>query len=49
MKSKSPADCADNRQGHQTHAIARMSQNNSIVSQSPEKGKAHGGLSQLRE
>jgi hypothetical protein len=46
-KTKAPQIAGNNLKGH-SHAIARMSTNKAIVSQSPEKGKAHHGMLQLQ-
>jgi hypothetical protein len=48
MKYKSPTDCANNQRGYLSHAIAHMGFDNSIVSLSRVKGKAHYDLSQLQ-
>ena len=47
-KSKSPNRSANSHQGYLSHAIARMSLDNSIVSQSRTKGKAHNDVPQLQ-
>lgn len=48
MKNKAPQIAGNNLKGHLSQAIARMVHDNAIVSQSPEKGKAHNGLLQLQ-
>ena len=48
MKTTSPADCVNNRQGYQTNAIAHAGLDKTIVSLSRKKGKAHNDVPQLR-
>ena len=47
LRSVPPA-AANCWRGHQTHAIAHVSLDNSIVNQSREKRKAHNGVPQLQ-
>jgi hypothetical protein len=48
MKQKAPLVAANNKQGHQTQAIAHVGLDTFIVSLSPEKDKALHDVSQLR-